>query len=140
MIVMSAELRGMDEIERDIAMREARLIEGADRAVMEIARYGADLIRESLLAAPSPSGPGGAPGVRTGNLLRSVRAEHQQGTLTAAIRAGTRGKLKKGAPHWYLLEFGTVKMAARPFIRPAGKQAAEHGQKLIDALVRAVSK
>lgn len=27
--------------------------------------------------------------------------------------------------YWYFLEFGTVKMAARPFLRPASKEAAE---------------
>lgn len=28
-------------------------------------------------------------------------------------------------PHWRLLEFGTEKMAAHPFMRPAGEQAAQ---------------
>lgn len=139
MMLVTAELKGLDRIEADLVRREAMLIEGVDKALGTIAGYGADLMRERMQMAPSPSPPGGAPGTVTGNLIRSVRSEHQAGSLTAIMRAGTKGRKKGGAPHWFLLEFGTMRMAARPFIRPAGKQAAEHGRHLIDAVVRAVA-
>jgi len=135
-VIVTTQFKGLAVIERDLAMREARLIEGTDRSLKAIADYGADLIRTAMLSAGSPSSPGGAPGIATGNLIRSVQSEHATGSLQAVIRVGTAGRKKGGAPHWHLLEFGTVKMAARPVIRPSGKLASQHGQILINEVVR----
>lgn len=57
----------------------------------------------------SPSEPGEAPGVDTGTLKNSIHVENT-GRFKRAIAAGT-----DYAPH---LEFGTSKMAARPFMMP----------------------
>lgn len=65
--------------------------------------------------------------VRTGNLKRSIvisdkkkGAVKEEGVtkvyLGASYRKGARGR------HAHLLEFGTVKMAPRPFLRPAWDQ------------------
>lgn len=65
--------------------------------------------------------------VRTGNLKRSIiisdkkkGAAKEEGVtkvyLGASYRKGARGR------HAHLLEFGTVKMAPRPFLRPAWDQ------------------
>jgi hypothetical protein len=58
----------------------------------------------------SPSAPGEAPAVDEGTLTNSIEGKPVQ-----------RGKLWhiRGAEHGIHLEFGTPKMAARPFIFPA---------------------
>ena len=56
-----------------------------------------------------------APRGPTGNLKRSLHAESMPGGPPVAIAAVDR----KIAPHAGLVEFGTVKMSARPYFRPA---------------------
>lgn len=57
------------------------------------------------------SGPGEAPAPDTGNLIRNIQTNVDAQKLTGNVNFGT-----KYAPH---LEYGTVKMAPRPFARPA---------------------
>lgn len=64
------------------------------------------------LGGSSPSAPGEPPGIRTGTLRRSITHEVEKTSTGIVGRVGTNVKY---APH---LEFGTSKMAARPFIRP----------------------
>ena len=64
----------------------------------------------------------------TGNLKRSLRAkllDEKSRFPTVAIAAVDR----KIAPHAHLVEFGTSKMSARPFFRPA---VDSHGRKVIN--------
>jgi HK97 gp10 family phage protein len=56
-----------------------------------------------------------APRGPTGNLKRSLHAKLLPGGPPVAIAAVDR----KIAPHAHLVEFGTVKMSARPYFRPA---------------------
>jgi len=72
-------------------------------------------IKESMnRKSPPPSTPGSPPGVRTGSLRRSF-------TTRPAKRIGSRVVLALGTNTKYArpLEYGTRKMAARPFMRPA---------------------
>ncbi len=57
----------------------------------------------------------------TGNLKFRV------GILGGAKLPKEEGDKSAGSatPHWRLLEFGTEKMAARPFMRPAGSESAQ---------------
>lgn len=57
-----------------------------------------------------PSAPGESPNRDTGALQAGLKVE-RTGLLTAEVRAET--------PYSTPLEFGTSKMAARPFLRPA---------------------
>lgn len=63
------------------------------------------------------SAPGEPPAIRSGELLRSIGQPQ--------FPAPNVGQLRIGAPHAALLERGTAKMAARPFIRPAIKTLIE---------------
>jgi hypothetical protein len=63
------------------------------------------------------SAPGETPAIRSGELLRSIG----QPTFPAP----NVGQLRIGAPHAGLLERGTVKAAARPFVHPAVKLLIE---------------
>lgn len=63
------------------------------------------------------SAPGEPPAIRSGDLLRSIG----QPTFPAP----NVGQMRIGAPYASLLERGTVKVAARPFVRPAVKLLIE---------------
>lgn len=59
--------------------------------------------------------------VRTGRLSTAARAKRSKyrGTTFASVFAAIDRSKIKGAPHAHLLEFGTSRMPARPFFRPA---------------------
>lgn len=57
------------------------------------------------------SAPGEPPKTDTGILVRSIRVEHRSESGEARVAVG--------AEYGRALEFGTPKMAARPFLRPA---------------------
>lgn len=133
--MITVKATGFEALERDIARREAELVKGAGHAMFAIARDGAARMIDAMNASGSPSMPGGAPGIVTGNLVKSVQAEYREGDLHAVTRFGSKGGKRNGAPHWHLLEFGTSKMAARPVMRPQCRAAAEAAQSGIKSLM-----
>lgn len=65
------------------------------------------------------SAPGAAPFVQSGKLRDAIYqafVEKESGYLNAVYRISWA---KKKAPHGHLLENGTSRMAARPFLRPS---------------------
>ena len=82
--------------------------EQLNRAVLAAA---IDVNSEIVLSfGTSPSAPGDPPGVDTGALRASMKAEKGDQDMTAIVYAGV-----EYAPY---LEFGTERMAARPFFTP----------------------
>jgi HK97 gp10 family phage protein len=82
-------------------------------------RAGAVVFRDAIRAS--------AP-VRTGRLKKSVSVDTARGSLTAGvkfkkvrvIRKSKKGKTKQALPfYWWMIENGTSKMSALPFVRPA---------------------
>lgn len=65
-------------------------------------------------------------------------APARTGKLSASITSdatGLRGRVFIGAYYWHFIEFGTVRMPARPFVRPAVEMetpAFERGIRLVD--------
>lgn len=69
------------------------------------------------------------------NIAVRYRKRKSQQTGDVIVSVGVlypRGRMEKGnpddgknTPHWHLLELGTERMAAQPFLRPAGSQAAD---------------
>lgn len=61
--------------------------------------------------------------VDTGRVKKNIRTANlkpnQPGLQEAAVGVRVKGKTKDSAFYWTQLEFGNVKMAPRPFIRPA---------------------
>lgn len=75
---------------------------------------GARVIRDAARQL-APYDPGRTKGT---HLRDGIIATRKPGTNDIFI-IGTRTKGKKKVPHAHLLEFGTVKMSAKPFLRPA---------------------
>ena len=71
------------------------------------------------------------------NIVQRFRSKYHRrtGDLMVSVGVATeRGRIPKGnpdtgpkgnTPHWHLLELGTEKMAAQPFLQPAAHQQAE---------------
>ena len=75
-----------------------------------------------------PSKPGGIPAVQTGHLRRSINWARVK-RLVRRIGTGIGTASSVGYAAW--LEFGTAKMAPRPFLRPALRR----NQKKLEQLV-----
>lgn len=73
------------------------------------------------------SAPGEAPAVDMGLLSNSIRVERTE-LLTAEVSAGT----EYAEP----LEFGTVKMAARPFMGPGAEHVRPRFNSAVDEVIR----
>jgi HK97 gp10 family phage protein len=82
--------------------------QAADRAIEAMAREGERYIKQSF--GTSPSSPGDTPGVDTGALRSSINVQ-QRGRMVRAIADGVE--------YGVMLEFGTSRMGARPFMAPA---------------------
>jgi HK97 gp10 family phage protein len=67
------------------------------------------------------SAPGESPAVDTGNLINSIRSQ---------FPTPLKGVLNIGAAYASFLEFGTRKMAARPYVRPAIKSVTDRLKEL----------
>ncbi|WP_424974263.1 HK97-gp10 family putative phage morphogenesis protein [Dinoroseobacter sp. S124A] len=56
-----------------------------------------------------------------GDIVRSTKAKRERGSryyAKSSVRIETKRGGKKTAPYWTFIENGTVKMRARPFVRP----------------------
>ena len=127
----SVQVQGLDQLAK--ALRE--LPQRVARNGMRAAVYaGAKVIRdEAKLQAPVATGDLGANQPPPGTLKRSVIMKQipelsgaQKQTFFVTVRhgkkyrkQGKKGNLSQDAWYWRFVEFGTVKMSARPFLRPA---------------------
>jgi HK97 gp10 family phage protein len=107
------------------------------QAFFQAAYESAEELRNEVVRTvsnASPSSPGQPPGVVTGQLRNSVFADPVAGVGSnrVTIEVGAR------APYAGFLEFGTSKMAPRPFLRPAVARATPRISSKIIARVRAV--
>ena len=91
-----------------MGLAKAEVKRGIRDATLAIERDAKRLIGQ---AGDQPSSPGRPPHQVTGELLASVSHEFEDEGLTGVV--GT------DLPHGRWLEFGTSKMAARPWLRPA---------------------
>lgn len=68
---------------------------------------------------------------RTGFLQARIKWQSRPRTLAAVVGVAPE------AFYWKFLEYGTVKMQAQPFLRPAAQaEEGQHGQAVVDALKR----
>lgn len=73
------------------------------------------------------SAPGEAPANDYGFLASNIKAE---------LADKNTANLRSNAPYSIHLEYGTRKMAARPFLRPAGDRIREKARPIMDAYVK----
>jgi len=57
--------------------------------------------------------------VKSGKLRNSIRVVRLHGDPKLDVRVYAGNRLKDGAFYAHMVEYGTVKMKARPFLRPA---------------------
>lgn len=92
-----------------------------DDALRKVSEYVVDYIKSNWTAT-SPSSPGEPPAVVSGTLDASVSTEaagrSAGGQFTSSKHVHTRVVHVK-APYANILEYGSAKMAPRPFVRPA---------------------
>lgn len=90
-------------------------------------RQGANVVRDEIRATAR---------VRTGNLKRNIRTRErseQDGDMRFAVEVTRR------AFYGRFLEYGTSKMSAKPFMRPAAENKTEEAVTLMrDALSQAI--
>lgn len=124
-------------IERDI---QGRIEEGVLNGLRALALIAQGNAQQSILHGPKTgrfykrgavthraSAPGEAPANDLGFLAQSLKIEVTQ-KLTVDIRAL--------APYAIHLEYGTRKMGARPFLRPAAEKAGQRAPEVFDAYVQ----
>jgi len=70
-------------------------------------------------------GPGDPPGQVTGTLNKAIYRVYAESDSTDDRKIYRVSVNKRTAPHWHLVEFGTSRMAARPYIRPAFDRVPE---------------
>lgn len=99
-----------------------RLPRRAEEAVEGTLDAGQQFIVQGMYASSVPSAPGAMPGVRSAALVGSIQKFRQKRS----------GYLQSNTPYDAFLEYGTSRMAARPFMTPA----AEHMRQVMVEYVR----
>lgn len=106
----SVEVVGLKELDR--ALTELAW-SGARRALRKGMRKGANVVRDEIRAKAR---------VRTGNLKRNIRTRERSeegGDMRFAV------EVTRKAFYGRFLEYGTSKMEAKPFMRPAAEEKTE---------------
>lgn len=151
------ELQGMDALRKKLRALPKELQARGFRSAM---RKATNVVRDAAIAnAAGLDDPETGERIADNIAVRFSPKEYKRngdvvfrvGVLGGARKPGAGGKLRvkqKGGPTWYwrFLEFGTSKIAARPFMRPALSQnvgkatdvAVLELNKAIDAAVRKV--
>ena len=127
----SVQVQGLDQLAKALRELPQRVARNGLRAAVYA---GAKVIRdEAKLQAPVATGAMGPNQPPPGTLKRSVIMKQipelsgaQKQTFFVTVRQGKKyrkqgkkGNLSQDAWYWRFVEFGTVKMPARPFLRPA---------------------
>lgn len=146
---IEAKLTGFDEIQKklepftknSLAMR--RILTRASRLSMADTRKKARANAKKLDRKSSPR-------KIWKNVATTVNSKHFLAKGYVVAKVGIRGGAKKGGTaaggdtyYWRFLEFGTAKMAARPFLRPAfdpEKIQAEFAKNVDEAIAKEVKK
>lgn len=100
--------------------------EAATEALMAVALAG-EAYAKRHMSTRSPSAPGSQPAVVIGNLVNNLQAQPK----------GPRwARLTSSADYSMYLEYGTVHMAARPFMAPAARYMEEQFENIMGAAMR----
>lgn len=119
---MSVDVIGLHEANR--ALRKLPEFAKAEaQQVMDVTAF--QVAQRAKAAAP----------VLTGTLQRAITWQRRERSLSAVA-----GIDNPHAFHWKFVEYGTVRMAARPFWRPAAEgMADDHHRRLMQALEKTLT-
>lgn len=140
---LKVDMPNMDQIKQQLAERIAERQKAIDKAL----RIGATLVHGEAVQsiAKNPGGgrvyvrggvkheaslPGNPPAQDTGHLMQSIMAPAQAGNLSHPIY-----EIVVVAKYAKALEYGTRRVEARPFMRPA---LAKHKPEIVRRVARAV--
>jgi HK97 gp10 family phage protein len=143
----SVRIDGLDKIKESLAATPKRIEQGVNKALYAAAKHVETVAKKSILSGGKSgivyhrrsvthraSAPGEAPASDTGRLVNSISSYAGDGE--SFVTAG-RGTVKYAS----MLEFGTSKMAPRPFMFPALEQSkAWIKERLALAIARATGK
>lgn len=136
-------VKGMRELSEALRQLPQRI---ARNALRQSVAAGASVIRSDAKArAPMATAPPGPGQPLPGTLKRSILIRHlsersglTSQTYVVGVRHGKRyrkqgkkGNRSQDAYYWRWVEFGTVKMSARPFLRPAFEANKEKAVQVI---------
>ena len=113
MAAVEIEVQGIDKFLRMLENAQRSLVEELDALIDS----GAQLVKDSAETFVP---------VRTGNLKSTIRIEETGKPMERLVRAGG-----DQAPYAPPVEYGTFKMAAQPFMRPAAEARGLEIEKLV---------
>ena len=131
MTILSAKIKGLDALKARLASLPDLARAGAEVALLTTAETAAADLRATLQPGSGSSAPGEAPSDPEGRIAAAVTAgpdESGGASLTVAL------------PFARDLEFGTTKMAARPFLRPAAQRTGSDARSTLVKVVAATLK
>ncbi|MCR5864653.1 HK97-gp10 family putative phage morphogenesis protein [Aquincola sp. J276] len=129
---LEVKVSGLSELREALAGLPDKL---RRRALRNALAAGARLIRDAaratvpVLAEPTPRRASGT--VRNAISVRTSKAARREGNVGVYVnvrpaKGAARGAKSASDPfYWRFLEFGTDKMAARPYLRPAAQAQAQ---------------
>jgi len=106
-------LEGIDKFEAKL--KDSVIFSGA--AAMARVIYDEVLLNTSGLR--QTGAPGGPPGVKTGTLHNAVYRVYSSDNSSDGVKTYHVSVNKAKARHWWLIEFGSSRHPAHPYIRPA---------------------
>ena len=117
---------GLEAMRRRLAALPAAARDAAAPGFEALAEDVARNVRASLGTGANPSAPGGAPDDPSGRLAASVAATPTENGSAVTV----------AAPEAAFLEYGTFRMAARPFLRPIASRAGPTALARLGAALR----
>lgn len=118
MIKINTRLRG--NLEKNLTTFEDKV---KDSIIFTGVAAGARLLYEEVKlntsGARATGEPGGPPGVKTGNLNAAVYRAYSPEKSPDGVKTYRISVNKAKAPHWWLVEFGSSRTPAHPYLRPA---------------------
>ena len=124
---VNIKIDGLKELEKDFK-RLTKCFKPEE--IKKVAVDSAEIIRADA-ARRAPLGPTG--NLKKSNIVKTLDRNKKRPSAIAAVD-------RKVAPHAHLLEFGTAKMSAKPFFRPAvesqGDKAASKFRDSLEKLVK----
>lgn len=118
------EIKGLDELKRKLANVSNEIVKKSGRTAV---RKAANVIRKDAIARAKAFDDPSTPIAIHKLITTRFNSKESRRTGDISFKVGVRGGAgsKNDAYYWRFLEFGTEKMAARPFMRPAMENSTE---------------